>query len=66
MENLITLIQLIAVFLAAIILGNWFSSEAKKCKAKGEPVYRAYLTTPGILILLIIIGLPILVWFLKK
>ena len=65
MENLITLLKIIAVFLAAIILGNWFSTEAKKCKLNGEPFYRAYLTPPGILIMMIILGLPIVVWVIR-
>jgi hypothetical protein len=65
LENLVTLVKLIAVFLAAIMLGNWFSLEAKKCKVKGEPFYKAYLTPPGIMIIIIIFGLPIAVWVLR-
>lgn len=65
MENLITLIKIIAVFSAAIILGSWFSSEVKKSKLKGEPAYKPYLSPPGIIISIIVLILPIIVWFLQ-
>ena len=66
MENLITLIKIIAIFTAAIILGNWFTVETKKSKPKGEPPYKPYLSPPGIIIIIIIVGLPILVWILEQ
>ncbi|MDA3897835.1 MAG: hypothetical protein PF482_17015 [Desulfobacteraceae bacterium] len=66
MENLIMLIKIIAVFSAAILLGSWFSSEVKKSKLKGEPAYKAYLSPPGILISVIVLILPIIVWFLQN
>lgn len=65
MENLITLVKIIAIFTAAIILGSWFSSEVKKNKLRKEPAYKAYLSPPGIIIAAIIILLPILAWILK-
>lgn len=65
MENLITLIKIIAVFSAAIILGSWFSSEVRKSKLKGEPAYKPYLSPPGIIISVIVIIAPIIVWFLQ-
>ena len=66
MENLITLVKIIAVFSAAIILGNWFLSEARQSKLRGDPVYKAYLSLPGIIITIIVLLLPIIVWFLKN
>lgn len=66
MENLIMLIKIIAVFSAAILLGSWFSSEVKKNKLKGEPAYKVYLSPPGILISVIVLILPIIVWFLQN
>lgn len=65
MENLILLIKIIAVCIAAGLLGNWFSVEVKKTKARGEPPYKAYGTAPGILIILLIIFLPIVAWWLQ-
>jgi len=65
LENLITLVKIIAVFIAAIILGNWFTAEAKKSKLKGEPAYKPYFSPPGIIILIAILGLPIAVWILR-
>ncbi|MBC2716796.1 MAG: hypothetical protein HF978_15945 [Desulfobacteraceae bacterium] len=66
MENLITLIKIIAVFTAAGILGSWFSSEVKKSKHRGEPAYKPYLSLPGIIIAMIVLLLPIITWFLKN
>jgi len=65
LENLITLIKIIAIFTAAIILGNWFLSESKKFKLRGEPPYKAYLSPPGIIITIIIVALPIAIWVLR-
>jgi hypothetical protein len=65
LENLITLIKIIAIFSAAIILGSWFSSEVEKNKLKGEPAYKPYLSPPGIIISLIVVLAPIIIWFLK-
>jgi len=66
LENLITLVKIIAIFTAAIILGSWFSSEVKKSKLRGEPAYKPYLSPPGIIISIVVLLLPIIVWLLKK
>ncbi len=65
MTNLITLIKIIAVLTAAGLLGNWFLSEVKKSKLKGDPVYKAYLSLPGIIIILLVLLLPIIAHLLK-
>jgi len=65
LENLITLVKIIAVFLVAGILGSWFLSEVKKSKIIGEPAYKPYLSLPGIIIAIIVSLLPILTWFFK-
>lgn len=62
---MIDILRVIAVLLAAAVIGNWFMSELRKTKAQGKPIYKAYLTTPGILIICIVLGLPILVWMMK-
>ena len=66
LENLVTLIKIMAIFAAAGILGSWFLSEAKKSKLKGEPAYKPYLSLPGIIIALLILLLPILAWLLNR
>ncbi|MDY0131560.1 MAG: hypothetical protein RBR53_02720 [Desulforegulaceae bacterium] len=40
------------VLITSLLLGKWFSEEAKKIKDKGKPMYYAYFTTPGIIVLL--------------
>ncbi|MDA8404161.1 MAG: hypothetical protein M0Z56_08190 [Desulfobacteraceae bacterium] len=66
MENLITLVKIIAVCIAAGLLGNWFFDEVKRAKRNGYPVYKAYYSMPGIIIIGIIVLLPILVWWVQK
>ncbi|MGM0453430.1 MAG: hypothetical protein ACQERN_09730 [Thermodesulfobacteriota bacterium] len=63
--GLVEIIQLLALFTAAIILGNWFLSETKKAKVQRAPWYQPYLSPPGILIVLIVILLPILSWWFQ-
>lgn len=66
LENLVMLVKIIAVFIAAGLLGNWFSDEVKKAKRKGQPPYKAYFSPPGILIILLIVFLPIFAWWLQR
>ncbi|MGM0418622.1 MAG: hypothetical protein ACQEQS_07865 [Thermodesulfobacteriota bacterium] len=40
------------VLIAALLLGKWFSDEAKKIKIEGKPMYHAYFTKPGIIVLI--------------
>jgi uncharacterized membrane protein YhdT len=63
---MLKIIQLLAVVLAACILGNWYLSEYKKARSAGLPSYRAYFSLPGILIILLIFLLPILVRLIHK
>lgn len=60
------IIQLIAVLLAACILGNWYLAEYKKARAANLPSYRAYFSLPGICILLLILLLPLLARMIQK
>jgi hypothetical protein len=56
------IVKLVAVLVAAGILGNWFLTEVKKGKARRKPWYAPYLSPPGLIILGIILLLPIICW----
>jgi len=60
------IIQFIAVLGAASILGHWYLAEYKKARLSNLPLYRAYFTLPGILIILLILLLPILSRFIQN
>jgi len=64
-EAFVKIIKIIAPLLAAIMIGNWFLSEVKAARRKGKPRYKAYLSIPGILIMLAIL-LPIVLWIIKQ
>ena len=59
------LIKMIAVLVAAILIGNWFLAEVKKARLARKPWYQSYLSTPGILIMLALL-LPILYWIINS
>lgn len=59
------LIKMIAVLVAAILIGNWFLAEVRKARLARKPWYQPYLSTPGILIMLALL-LPILFWIIKQ
>ncbi|MDY0360612.1 MAG: hypothetical protein RBR08_04080 [Desulforegulaceae bacterium] len=40
------------ILVLSLLLGKWFSKEAKKIKMEGKPMYHAYFTTPGIIVLI--------------
>ncbi len=63
---LFQLIKMAAVLTAAIILGNWFLSEVKAARAQHKPWYSPYLTFPGLIILLLAVGLPLAVWYWRN
>lgn len=58
------IVQFISVLIASGILGNWYLAEYRKARRSGLPLYRAYLTLPGIMIILLIILLPMIVRFI--
>jgi hypothetical protein len=64
--QVLKIIQLIAVLLAACILGNWYLTEYKKARASHLPLYRAYFSLPGVLIILLILLLPLLGRMIQK
>jgi len=63
--GLFKLIKIIALLIAAVIVGRWFLTEVKKAKHHGEPWYRAYFSPPGIIILIALIA-PILIWIVTR
>lgn len=65
MENIVHLLKLIPILIAAILLGNWFLSELKRANATGKPWYAAYLSIPGLLIMLAILVIPIVLWLMS-
>ena len=62
---LLTAIKLICVVVAAILLGSLFRRQAQKTAAEGQPLHRAYLSVPGLLVLLVLM-LPVVVWLIRK
>ena len=65
MDTLATIVRIIAPLVAAILVGNWFMSEIKKARFKGAPWYQAYVSIPGLLIILAVLLLPIILWIIK-
>jgi hypothetical protein len=61
MQSFTKIIQVVAILGAASILGNWYLVEYKKARAANLPLYRAYFSLPGALIILLILLLPLLV-----
>ncbi|MBT3312210.1 MAG: hypothetical protein HN737_05820 [Desulfobacterales bacterium] len=45
-----------AVILAALIIGRWFKAELDKAIINKEPWYTAYLSIPGLIIILAILS----------
>ena len=57
--NLLKFIKYAAVLVAAMIIGNWFLTEARKAKTINEPWYKPYVSVPG-LIILAALSLPLI------
>ena len=65
MSNLMNLLKMVAVLVAAILVGNWFLAAVKEARLKDKPWYQPYLSAPGILILLALL-VPIIIWIIKN
>ena len=65
-DTLATIVRIIAPLVAAILVGNWFMSEIKKARFKGAPWYQAYVSIPGLLIILAVLLVPIVLWIIKS
>jgi len=64
METIFDILKLVVVLAASISIGNWYLAEMRKAKNSGQPWYAAYLSIPGILIILIIL-IPLFIWLSK-
>ena len=65
MSQIESLLKMIAVLVAAILIGNWFMAEVKKARLERKPWHQPYLSTPGILIMLALL-LPIFYWIINS
>jgi phage-related protein len=65
-ETFTTIVRIIAPLVAAILVGNWFMSEVRKARFKGAPWYQAYVSIPGLLIILAVLLVPIVLWIIKS
>jgi len=65
-STLTNILKLIAILVAAILLGNWFLAEVREGRLKGKPWHHAYFSTPGILIFLALLILPLIIWIGSK
>jgi hypothetical protein len=65
MEYLITILRLLAILIAAVIIGRTFLGRAKRARTQGAPWYTPYLSLPGLLIVLVLL-LPVIVWLIRK
>lgn len=66
MENIVQILKIIPILIAAILLGNWFLAELKRANATDKPWYSAYLSIPGLLIMLAILVIPIALWLTSR
>jgi hypothetical protein len=64
--NLITFAKYMAVLVAAMIIGNWFLTEVKKAKFNKQPWYKPYISVPGLIILMAVLGLPLFLLLFAK
>lgn len=65
MEKIVSFIKIIPILIAAILLGNWFLAEIKRANATGKPWYTAYISAPGLLILVAILVIPTVLWLMS-
>ncbi len=65
MSNIIEILKLVPILIAAVLLGNWFMAELKSARLKRKPWWAPYLSPPGLLIIAAVVILPILMWYLK-
>ncbi len=56
MDSILQIVKYVPVLIASLLLGNWFMTEANKVKAQKKPWYAAYMTAPGILVVLSLIA----------
>lgn len=65
MASLIQAVKIVSILAGAILLGQWFLTEVKRARRMNRPWYSAYLTPPGILVLIALLFLPLLHFFAR-
>ena len=65
MASLMGGLKMVAVLVAAMMLGNWFLAEVRRARLEGKPWYQPYLSLPGGAVLLALV-IPILIWWLRR
>ena len=65
MANLVLLVKMIACLAGGIALGNWFLNRVRQGKRRGEPWYKAYMSAPGLVVILALILLPTVLWLTR-
>jgi hypothetical protein len=65
MTTLLSILKLVAVLVAALLIGNWFLAEVRKARSQRKPWYQPYLSIPGVLIVLALL-LPVIIWIINK
>jgi len=63
--TLLNILKLVAILVAALLIGNWFLAEVRKARSQRKPWYQPYLSIPGLLILLALL-LPVIIWIINK
>ena len=63
--TLLNILKLVAILVAALLIGNWFLAEVRKARSQRKPWYQPYLSIPGLLIILALL-LPVIVWIINK
>lgn len=59
-------LKIVSVMVGAGLLGKLFLDEVTKAKIERKPWYTPYLTPPGILVVFICIGLPVVLWWIQN
>lgn len=65
MQNIVDILKFIPILIAAALLGNWFLAEIKRANAMGAPWYKAYISVPGLLILMVVLVVPVVLWMMS-
>lgn len=66
MGYIASILKLVAILVAAVLIGNWFLDEVRKARRDRKPWYAAYLSVPGLLLAVFIFVVPILLWLLEN
>ena len=65
MEKLVLLVKMIACLAGGVAVGNWLFTRVRQGHRRGDPWYKAYLSAPGLVVILALILLPTLLWLTR-